>query len=450
VDAFASALEQAAAVHRREVTARELVDLYLGRIERLNPSLNAFYLTTPELARRQSEGAPGGPLSGAPTSVKDLSAMAGYPLTFGSRAFEDNVAQVDSFVVSKMKAAGCPILGRTTTPEFGSRPVTEFGMHGVARNPWNLDRTPGGSSGGAAAALAAGLCAWSHGTDGGGSVRIPASCCGLVGLKPSRGRISPGPLVGEGWAGLSTQGILTRTVSDAAAALDALAGHLPGDPYWAEAEGSYLQGAAPGPLRIGFQATAECGVHPEIEALVRGVARQLEGLGHRVDEGGPDTAAFLEPMRLIVTSGTASYAVTDTSVLDPINAQMMAAAREMSAADYVLAVNTVRNHSRAVVSFWDDHDILVTPTLTQPAHPIGYFAEAERALARTFEWINFTYPYNCTGQPAISLPLGMSSDGLPLGVQLVGPPRGEMLLLGVAAQLEAAMPWKGLRPPSCE
>ena len=447
MDAFVSALEQAAAVGRREVTARELVDLYLERIERFNPRLNAFYLTTPELARRQADGPGDGVLFGAPTSVKDLSAMAGYALTFGSRAFEDNVAQVDSFVVSRMKAAGCPILGRTTTPEFGSRPVTEFGLHGTARNPWNLERTPGGSSGGAAAALAAGLCAWSHGSDGGGSVRIPASCCGLVGLKPSRGRISPGPLVGEGWAGLSTQGILARTVSDAAAALDALAGHLPGDPYWAEPEGSYLAAPAPGRLRVGFQATAMAGVDPEIEALVRRTAGQLESLGHIVEESGPDTAAFLDAMRLIVTSGTATYAVTDTSVLDPINAQMMAAAREASAAEYVLAVNTIRNHSRAVVSFWDDRDILVTPTLTQPAHPIGYFADAEKALARTFEWINFTYPYNCTGQPAISLPLGMSTSGLPLGVQLVGPPRGEMLLFGVAAQLEAVMPWKDRRPP---
>jgi amidase len=218
-------------VRRGEVSALELIDAYLERIERLNPRLNAFCLVTPELAREQAERPANGPLAGAATSVKDLSAMAGYPLTFGSRAFQDNVPQVDAFVVQRMKAGGAPILGRTTTPEFGSRPVTEFGLHGTTRNPWNLERTSGGSSGGAAATLAAGLCAWSHGSDGGGSVRIPASCCGLVGLKPSRGRISLAPLVGEGWAGLSTNGVLTRTVDDAAAALDLLAGHLPGDPY---------------------------------------------------------------------------------------------------------------------------------------------------------------------------------------------------------------------------
>jgi amidase len=450
MDPFASALEQAAAVRRREVSARELADSYLERIERLGPRLNAFFVTTPDLARGQADAVDagaGGPLAGAATSVKDLSSMAGYPMTFGSRAFEDNVGQVDSFVVSRIKAAGSPILGRTTTPEFGSRPVTEFGLHGTTRNPWSLDHTPGGSSGGAASALAAGLCAWSHGTDGGGSVRIPASCCGLVGLKPSRGRISPGPLVGEGWAGLSTQGVLARTVDDAAAALDALAGHLPGDPYWAEPEGSYLRDRPlPGRLRIGFQATTDCPVHPELQELVRRVARALEGLGHAVEEGGPDTTPFRAAMNVIVAAGTATYAVTDTSVLDPLNARLIAASRELTAADYVEAVNTIRNHSRAVVSFWDDHDLLVTPTLTQPPYPIGAFADPETAMARALEWITFTQPYNATGQPAISLPVGVSAAGLPLGVQLVGPPRGELLLLAAAAQLEEAMPWRDRRP----
>ncbi len=449
MDPFASALDQAAAVRRRDVSARELVERYLERIERLNPALNAFYLTTPELALAQAESAGDGPLAGAPTSVKDLAAMAGHPLTFGSRAFEDQVAPVDAFVVGRIRAAGCPILGRTTTPEFGSRPVTEFGLHGTARNPWDRERTPGGSSGGAAAALAAGLCSWSHGTDGGGSVRIPASCCGLVGLKPSRGRISPGPLVGEGWAGLSTNGVLTRSVDDAAAALDALAGHLPGDPYWAEPEGSYLRDRRPAQrrLRIGFQATAASGVHPELQELVRRVAGEVERLGHDVEEAGPDTSPFPDAMRVIVAAGTASYPVRDTSLLDPLNARLIEDSRRYTAADYVRAVNTIRNHSRAVVSFWDDHDVLLTPTLTQPPHPIGAFADPETAMSQTLDWVRFTLPYNCTGQPAISLPLGTSADGLPLGVQLVGPPRGEMLLLEVAAGLEDAMPWADRRPP---
>jgi amidase len=270
-----------------------------------------------------------------------------------------------------------------------------------------------------------------------------------VGLKPSRGRISPGPLSGEGWAGLSTQGVLARTVDDAAAALDALAGHLPGDPYWAEPEGSYLRDrpAAPPRLRIGFQTTADVDVHPELQELVLRVARELERLGHAVEPGGPDTAPFRGANGVIIAAGTASYGELDLSKLDAVNAGLIEASRRLTAADYVTAVNTIRNHSRVVVAFWDDHDLLLTPTLTQPPHPIGYFGDPETAMARTLEWITFTSPYNCTGQPAISLPLGTSSDGLPLGVQLVGPPRGEMLLLAAAAQLEAAMPWRDRRPP---
>jgi amidase len=449
MDPFASALEQAAAVRRREVSAGELVEMYLERIARLGPPLNAFSVVTPELARAQSQELPKGPLAGACTSVKDLAAMAGFPLTFGSRAFEDQVAQKDSFAVSRIKAAGCPILGRTTTPELGSRPVTEFGLHGVTRNPWSLSHTSGGSSGGAASALAAGLCAWSHGTDGGGSVRIPASCCGLVGLKPSRGRVSLGPLVGEGWAGLSTQGVITRTAEDAGAALDAIAGHLPGDPYWADTGGSFLEAARRerGPLRIGVQVSADTPVHPELVDLVRETAGRLEALGHRLEEAGPDTRAFRKAQETIVAAGTASYDISDTSVLDPLNAWLIEESRKLSAADYVRAVNTVRTQSRLVVAFWDGHDVLLTPTLTQPPVEVGRFAgDPRRAMAEGFDWLAFTYPYNCTGQPAISLPLGVSSQGLPLGVQLVGPPRGEELILSVAAQLEKDRPWSGRRP----
>src|ERR1700736_2293420 len=450
MDPFVSALEQAAAVRRREVSAGELVDMYLERIARLGPALNAFWLTTPELARSQARQLPDGPLAGACTSIKDLSAMAGFPLTFGSRAFDAQVSQSDSFAVSRIKAAGCPILGRTTTPELGSRPVTEFGLHGVTRNPWSLPHTSGGSSGGAAAALAAGLCAWSHGTDGGGSVRIPASCCGVVGLKPSRGRISLGPVVGEGWAGLSTPGVITRTVEDAGAALDALAGHLPGDPYWAESRGSFLAAArrAPERLRIGVQVNAESDVHPELVDLVREVAGRLEALGHLVEEAGPDTRPFRSPQATIVAAGTASYDVEDLSVMDPLNAWLIEQSQRLTAADYVRAVNTVRAQSRLVVAFWDSHDVLLTPTLTQPPFEVGHFGgDPERAVAEGFDWLCFTYPYNCTGQPAMSLPVGHSSHGLPLAVQQVGPPRGEALLLPLVNQLETDRPWAGRRPP---
>jgi len=375
--------------------------------------------------------------------------MAGYPLTLGARAFERDVGTVDHFVVGKLQEAGCPILGRTTTPELGTRPVTEFGLHGATRNPWDLGRTAGGSSGGAAAALAAGLCAWSHGTDGGGSVRVPAACCGLVGLKPSRGRISAGPLGGEGWAGLSTQGILTRTVEDAGAALDALAGHLPGDPYWAEPEGSYLEAASRRPrgLRVGVQVDAPGGVHRELADLVCRAGRALEVCGCEVEMGGPETGPFDEAMLTAVAAGVASYDLPGHAIHDPLNEAMMRRAARTSAASYVRAVAEIRAHSRAVVAFWDDHDLLLTPTLTRPPFEVGHFGgDPEAAMYEALDWLRFTYPYNCTGQPAISLPLGVTDDQLPLGVQLVGAPRGEGAILAAAAQLQECMPWNHRRP----
>jgi amidase len=218
----------------------------------------------------------------------------------------------------------------------------------------------------------------------------------------------------------------------------------PETPIWAEPEGSYLRDRPEvGRLRIGLQATAESGVHSEIQDLVRRVAGCLEQLGHDVEEAGPDTAPFRGPFGMLSAAGTASYPVSDVSLLDPLNVHLMEASRRLTAADYVQAVNTIRNHSRVVVSFWDDHDLLLTPTLT----PIGSLADPEQATRVTMDWITFTMPYNCTGQPAITLPLGTLSDGLPVGVQLVGAPRGEMRLLAAAAQLEAVMPWHDRRPP---
>jgi amidase len=458
MDPFASALDQAAAVRRGLLSAAELVECYLERIERHDRRLNSVWTITADLARAQAAALPraqaaappaDGALTGAPVTVKDLAPMAGYPWTLGARVFQRQIGPADHFAVSRIKTAGCPILGRTTTPELGSRPVTEFGLHGTARNPWDESRTPGGSSGGAAAALAAGLCAWSHGSDGGGSVRIPASCCGLVGLKPSRGRISAGPLMGEAWAGLSTQGVITRTVEDAAAALDALAGHLPGDPYWAEPEGSYLVAARrpPPALRAAVQISAPVPVDPEITALVERAGAALEAAGHRVEVGGPETAGLREPFRRIMAAGVASYEIEDPSCLEPINVALIERARGTSAADYVRAVNEIRRRSREVVAFWDDHDVLVTPTLTQPPFEHGHFGgDPDRAFEEAMDWVTFTYPYNCTGQPAVTLPLGVGAHGLPLGVQLVGPPRGEGLLLQAAAELERALPWSGRRP----
>jgi amidase len=447
MDGFASALEHAAAIGRGDYRSVELTRHYLDRIERLNPDLNHYVLVTAELALEMASARGGGPLRGVPVSIKDLVSLAGYPTTFGSRALAGLELPYDSYVVARLKEAGCPILGKTNTSEFGTRPVTEHGLFGAARNPWNREHTTGGSSGGAAGAVAAGLCAFAQGSDGGGSVRIPASCCGVVGLKPTRGVISPGPVFGEGWAGLSTDGVLARTVADAATALEAVAGHLPGDPYWADPDAE----ARPSPLRVAFTTEAAAGVDREVASATAAAAEAIAGLGHRVERGGPDTEPFRERMLLVVAAGMASLPLPPGADLDPLNTLSVAAGQQLSAADYVRAVAAIREQSRRVVAFWDDHDVLVTPTLTKPAPRIGTLgAGLETAHEEYLDWLSFTYPYNCTGQPAISLPLGMSSGGLPIGIQLVGPPRGERTILGLAAQLEAALPWRGRRPPGLE
>ena len=454
MDPFASAVEQAEAVRSRQVSSVELTRAYLDRIESINPRLNAFVLKTPELALEQARAADAQPstdrrLWGVPVSVKDLVSVAGYPTTFGSRAFEDYSLPIDFFPVARLKEEGCPILGKTNTSEFGTRPTTEYGLFGAAHNPWNPDHTPGGSSGGAAAAVAAGLCAFAHGSDGGGSVRIPSSCCGTVGLKPSRGRVSAGPLLGEHWVGLSTDGVIARTVRDAAAGLDAIGGHLPGDAYWADPDGRFEDAARPTgrKLRVAFTVAASTPVEDEVAACVRDVAALIAGLGHEVSEGGPDTDSFRGPMQVIVASGLGSLPISDESLLDPFNALALAAAKQFTAIDYVRAVDAIRMHSRVVVGFWDDYDVLVTPTLPRTAPPLNTLgADLASAGDEYMDFIAFTYPYNCAGQPAISLPLGMDSTGLPIGVQLVGAPRAEADILGLAAQLEQARPWRDRRP----
>jgi amidase len=453
MDPFASALDQAAAVRSREVSSREITTAYLERIERLNPKLNAYVLITPELALEQAGAADaantGHPLCGVPVSVKDLVSVAGYPTTLGSKAFEDLSFGVDFFPVARLKEEGCPILGKTNLSEFGTRPTTEHGLFGATHNPWHEGYSAGGSSGGAAAAVAAGLCAFAHGSDGGGSVRIPSSCCGTVGFKPSRGRISAGPLFGEHWAGLSTDGAIARTVADAAAGLDAMAGHLPGDAYWADADGRFADAAKPNgrKLRIGFTVGSSASVDGQVVDCVREVASLLEGLGHHVTEGGPDTEPFRTPMQLIVVSGLGSLPIADETKLEPFNALGIALARQLTAVDYVRAVDAIRVHSRQVVSFWDTHDVLVTPTLPRTVPPLNTLGvDLATAGDEYMDFVNFTFPYNCTGQPAISLPLGMDNAGLPIGVQLVGAPRGEAVILGLAAQLEQARPWIGRRP----
>ena len=462
--AFLPAVEQAVLVGRRELSPVELVEMYLERIERFEPQLGAYVTVCAEealTAARRAEarlGKPGlPPFHGVPISVKDLSETAGVRTTFSSRAFASYVPSADAGVVRRLKEAGFILLGKTNTPEFGARPVTESELNGVCRNPWDLSRTPGGSSGGAAAALAAGLCPVAHGSDGGGSIRIPASCCGLVGLKPSRGRISAGPGAGELLEGFATAGVIARTVHDAAAVLDVMAGHEPGDPYWApppERPFNHETARPPGRLRIGVTPTPplEAPVDPACLAALWDTAGLLAALGHEVEETAPDwhEPAFTTLFTHVWQAGSALWRDVDSTQLEPLNRVLLEAGRHLNSVDYVKSVLQLHLLARRIVAFWDDHDLLLTPTLALPPVPIGWtFADGDPWLEfeRGWQFTPFTQIANVTGQPAISLPLGGSEADLPIGVQLLGPPAGEAIILQVAAQLEAARPWAGRTPP---
>ena len=355
-----SATEQADLLRRREISSTELVRAYLARIEALNPRLGAYVTVCADDALAAARAAdqqlalpvpPDAPFLGVPISIKDLVETKGVRTTYSSRAFADYVPDFDAAVVRRLKNAGFVLLGKTNTPEFGNLSFTESILNGVCRNPWNTERTPGGSSGGAAAAVAAGLCPVGHGSDGGGSVRTPASCCGVVGLKPARGRISCAPGLGESMVGLSTDGTLTRTVLDAAAMLDVMAGYETGDPYWAPPPARPFRdevGASPGTLRVAFTTVSPTGhpMTPECVAAVRSTARLLADLGHHVEEACPDVdpASYDILMRLWVTAPC--YYPTDRAELfEPLNQFVLKMARENSSADYVEAVNALHRLS---------------------------------------------------------------------------------------------------------
>ena len=457
--AFLPATEQARLVREGEVSSVELVELYLDRIERIDPQLNSYVTVCAdealEEARAKDAGSGDGAFHGVPIAVKDLTATAGIRTTFSSRAYSDFIPDYDTAVVRRLKEAGFVILGKTNTPEFGTTAFTESELNGATRNPWNLERTPGGSSGGAAAALAAGLTPIAHGSDGGGSIRIPASCCGVFGLKPSRGRVSAAPFTSL--EGLSTSGPVSHTVGDTAALLDVLSGYEPGDPWWAappERPFGDEIGVPPGSLRIAVTTTPpiEAAVDPECVAAVEAAADLLDELGHGVVESTP---AWIEPDLLhaflvVWQVGPALYAVDDLALLTPINRALVESAGVASATDYGRAVIQLQAVARRVVAFWNDVDVVLTPTLALPPVPIGWQEAVEGAieqLLRNGEFTPFTAIVNLTGQPAMSLPLHWSPDGLPIGVQAIGPPAGDALLLRLAAQIEEARPWADRRPP---
>jgi amidase len=472
--ALLDATAQAALVRDGELSPRELVDAAIARIERLNPTLNAVIIPRFEKARAEAASAalPAGPFRGVPFLLKDLMChSAGDPYHAGMQLLRARgwSEPDDTYLAARFRAAGFVFVGKSNTPELGPVPTTEPRAYGATRNPWDTGRSPGGSSGGSAAAVASGMVPVAHANDGGGSIRIPASECGLVGLKPSRGRTSLGPDAGEGWAGLSAEHVVSRSVRDTAAVLDAVAGYVPGDPYTAPPPARPYRdevGAPPGRLRIGLLARAPGGdrpVHPECVAAVRDAARLLASLGHVVEESHPEALADHEASRaalVVITTGTARdldfwSERTGTKIgpddVEPLTWGIAEMGRQNTGVAYLRAVETLHALTRRVVSWWrDGFDLLLTPTLPELPPPLGDFdptpGDPLHGFTRGGAFVTFTMPFNMTGQPAISLPLHWSTDGLPVGVQLVAAYGREDVLLRIAAQLEAARPWRDRRP----
>jgi amidase len=453
--AFLPALEQARLVREGAVSSVELVETYLRRIERLDPTLNAYVTVCSEEAFVAARSPQPGPFSGVPLPIKDLTETAGIRTTHSSRAFAAYVPERDVELVRRVRDAGFVVLGKTNTPEFGTTAVTESVLNGACRNPWDPGRTPGGSSGGAAVAVAAGLAPLAHGSDGGGSIRIPASCCGLFGLKPSRGRISTAPF-GDVY-GLSTSGSLARTVADSAAFLDVVAGPEPGDPYVAPPrERPFVEevGAPPGRLRVALVVEPP---HPvPVDAACVGAARDtaalLAELGHEVEEVSARwRSEELIDLFAVLWQTIPSLYPADPALYEPLNRALAERAAATSSADYVRAFTRLQLYGRAFAAFCASVDLVLTPTLAVPPVPVGWVMEPDdpwEQFSRAAAFTPFTAAVNVAGLPAMSVPLHWGEDGVPIGTQLIGPPAGEALLLRVAAQLEEARPWAGRRPPA--
>jgi amidase len=457
-----------------EATPLELVDAAIARIEKLNPDLNAVVSPLFDKARAAARGPlPDGPFRGVPFLLKDLIlGTAGDPLHNGNKLMRalDLRAPADTNLAKRYREAGLVFLGKTSTPEFGLTATSEAVAYGPTKNPWAVRRSPGGSSGGSAAAVASGMVPAAHASDGGGSIRIPSSACGLVGLKTSRGRNSMGPVAGEGWNGLAGEHVVSRTVRDSAGLLDATQGYMPGDPYAAPPPARPFRdevGRTPGRLRIGFMERTPSwapALHPDCVAAVRDAAKLLESLGHTVEARHPaaiDDAQLPKILLSIITGQTAAL----LSILELTLGRKLGAddfelwtwtlaelGRKQTMLDFLLAVESRNGVSRSFGEFYSSgFDLLLTPTLAQPPLPLGALTPAAANPMATWDkllgFIPFTPVQNITGEPAISLPLHWSASNLPIGVQLVAPWGREDVLVRMAAQLEEARPWRDRRPP---
>ncbi len=456
--AFAGPAALADLVRRRELRPRELVELFLRRIASIDPRLNAFRVTLADEALAAADAAEGsdGPLAGVPVAIKDDIPVVGQSVTRGSRSYGP-AEGADGEMVRRLREAGAIPIGITNVPELMIFPWTAGAANGVTRNPWNLERTPGGSSGGSAAAVAAGMVPCATGSDGGGSIRIPAACCGLVGMKPSRGRVSSQP-AREGWLGLSTFGALARTVSDSALLLDAIHGALPGDVYTAAPfEGSYMKAATTPPTRLRVAASRKlppgsvARISADQRAAFERTATLLSELGHEVVERAPSYgAAGIEFVQMWMR-GIYEEArhVPDHSQLERSTRQLVAAGRRLvpdRRREPLLAARAAR--TARVLELWQEVDVLMMPVLASTAIAAegAYAKSAPVAFDRASRFMPFNPLFNLTGQPSIALPAGFGADGLPLSVQLIGRPGAEDLLYSLAGQIEAAQPWAHHRP----
>jgi amidase len=483
------ALSLAELVRTGQVSPRELVTACIERIESLNPKLNAVVHKMYDGALKQADAATDGVFRGVPFMLKDLLAWyAGEPTTSGSRFFKDWIPPYDTEMVRRYRKAGVIVVGKTNTPEFGLTPYTEPELFGPARNPWDTSRTPGGSSGGSAVAVASGMVPWAGGGDGGGSIRIPASCCGIFGMKPTRGRTPTGPLHGELWQGAAIEHCLTRSVRDSAAMLDAVSGPDVGAPYWATPpERPFIDevGADPRRLRIAFTTGPMLGhsVDPDCKAAVADATTLLESLGHDVVEAEPPVdrerfnRAFLSVICGEVNAGLIEAKALTGRVPTPGDVEYTSWALnllggQIPAGDFVAAEHYLRSASRRVAEFFEGYDVLLTPTMAVPPFPIGslqppahervllkvlgrlragnilrLMGALEKSAEQVFDAIPYTPLFNVTGQPAMSVPLYWNAQNLPIGVQFVGRYGDEATLFRLAGQLEQARPWKNRRPP---
>lgn len=461
------ALGLAGLVKKGDTTPMELLEAAIERVEDRNPNLNAVVMPMYDEARRLIQaGLPQGPFAGVPFLLKDLGQFyKGFATTYGSRLYRDFVPDHHTTLVERYLKAGLVVFGKTNTPEFGITVTTEPDLYGPCHNPWNPERTSGGSSGGAAVAVASGMLPAAHASDGGGSIRIPASCCGLFGLKPTRGRIPAGPDTGEGWGGMSSDHVITRSVRDSAAFLDAAAGPSTGDPYWAPPAGPFLEevGRPPGSLRIAFTTTAPSGiaVHSECIAAVNSAVQLCSELGHTLEEAYPtyDADEFQRAAVAIIDANTNLMLAERAKSLDRevqadeveyITWRSAASGKKIPAADYVRAVQTIHRTGRQVARFFERYDVLLSPVLLQPPVPLGFLDTRSRDVrayvTNLFSFFGFTSLFNGTGQPSMSVPLYWTRDNLPVGLLFSGRFGEEALLLRLAAQLEQSRPWWQRRP----